>query len=110
MTRPVNIIEQLGTGVNDLEAHRNGSRVASSYGNATLKLELVHSMTSDFEKEPLHQKNAAAKKLLFFSQKKPPAAIFQAAYSISRRRWPKEELLCLVCLILELYAKTKYSN
>jgi hypothetical protein len=72
-----------------LEAHRHGSRVASSYGNATLKLELAHPMTSDFEKEPLHQKNFNAKKIKagqknssckFFSQKKPAAAIFRAAY------------------------------
>jgi hypothetical protein len=37
---------------NSQEAHRKGSHVASSYGNATLKLELALLMTSDFEKEP----------------------------------------------------------
>jgi hypothetical protein len=45
------------------EAHRKGSHVASSYGNATLKLELALPMMSDLKKEPLHQKTAAAKKI-----------------------------------------------
>jgi hypothetical protein len=36
--------------------------VASSYGNATLKLELALPMTSDFEKEPLHRKNCSCQK------------------------------------------------
>jgi hypothetical protein len=78
--------------------------VALSYGNATLKLELTLPMTSDFEKEPLRRKTAAAQKnsnCNLFSQKSRWQQSLELP--ISSRCWPKEEPLYLVCLILELY-------